>query len=139
MEYVSAILKGILLIPLGALIELPFVRLATRLVISKRLSLGAAYMLGLISGAATLIGGVLLWPFESFVSETVASVLSLAVAFSLGTFTYGYFLKDAQGASVGYLKGGLVLLTAMVMLAAALVGAAFLVVGLLELWKVMSV
>lgn len=124
MDFLISLGKSILLLPIGALLEVPFIQLGNRIMIKKRLSFGAAYMMALISGGALIVAHAALYPVLVSLGETGQSALSLAVALSLASGLYGYFLTDAEGRSIGYLKGLGVLL-----LSSALFGTVLLVVA----------
>lgn len=124
MDFLISLGKSILLLPIGALLEVPFIQLGNRLMIKKRLSFGAAYMMALISGGALIVVHAALYPVLVNLGEAGQSALSLAVALSLASGLYGYFLTDEEGRSIGYLKGLGVLL-----LSSALFGTVLLVVA----------
>lgn len=125
MDFLISLGKSILLLPIGALLEVPFIQLGARILIKRRLSFGAAYMMALISGGALLVAHAVLYPVRVNLGETAQAALSLAVALALASGLYGYFLTSEDGRSVGYLKG-----MGVVLLSSALFGAVLLVVAL---------
>ncbi|HXU41892.1 MAG TPA: hypothetical protein VN675_06165 [Burkholderiales bacterium] len=125
MDFLISLGKSVLLLPIGALLEVPFIQLGNRILIKKRLSFGAAFMMALISGGALIVVHAALYPVLTHLGETGQSALSLAVALALASALYGYFLTDAEGRSIGYLKG-----LGVVLLSSALFGAVLLVVAL---------
>jgi hypothetical protein len=125
MDFLISLGKSILLLPIGALLEVPFIQLGNRILVRKRLSFGAAYMMALISGGALIVVHAALYPVLVNLGEAGQSALSLAVALSLASGLYGYFLTDEQGRSIGYLKG-----LGVVLLSSALFGAVLLVVAM---------
>lgn len=125
MDFLISLGKSILLLPIGALLEVPFIQLGARILIKRRLSFGAAYMMALISGGALIVAHAALYPVLSSLGETGQSALSLAVALGLASGLYGYFVTNEEGRSIGYLKG-----LGLVLLSSALFGAVLLVVAL---------
>jgi hypothetical protein len=125
MEFLISLGKSILLLPIGALLEVPFIQLGNRILIKKKLSFGAAFMMALISGGALIVVHAVLYPVLVNLGEAGQSALSLAVALALASGLYGYFLTDEAGRSIGYLKG-----LGVVLLSSALFGAMLLVVAL---------
>jgi len=125
MEFLISLGKSILLLPIGALLETPFIQLGNRILVKKKLSFGAAFMMALISGGAMLVAHAALYPVLATLGEMGQSALSLAVALALASGLYGYFLTDEQGRSIGYLKG-----LGVVLLSSALFGAVLLLVAL---------
>jgi hypothetical protein len=97
-------LKSALFLPVGALLYLPFLRLTARWMALKRLSPGAAFMLGLVLGAVFLVADLVISPFipsESFVTIVFTFALSLAISSAV----CGYLVTTIEGRSVGLLKG----------------------------------
>lgn len=134
METLLSLLKPIVLLPVWALIESPFVRLGARIVIGRRLSFRAAFMLGLITGAALIVASLVLWPVFANVGDTAQRVVSVAAALVLSTALYGYFLTDVEGRSVGYVKGGLVVVLSSFLFVVALLALALVAVGVANVW-----
>jgi hypothetical protein len=135
MEFITALLKAILLLPVWALVESPLIQLSARLVIPRRVSFRAAFMLALISGGALIAIGAVLWPISSNLGHVAETVVSLSVTIGVSSWLYGYFLTNAEGRSVGVLKGGLVVLLSTFFFAAALLLIAGTVVGVAHVWK----
>ncbi|HUQ26868.1 MAG TPA: hypothetical protein VM140_14480 [Burkholderiales bacterium] len=125
MDFLLSLGKSLLLLPIGALLEVPFIQLGSRILVKKRLTFGAAYMMALISGGALIIVHAALYPVLSELGETGQTALSLVVALGLASGLYGYFLTDEEGRSIGYLKG-----LGVVLLSSALFGAVLLLIAL---------
>lgn len=104
---------------------MPFIWLGARIVIKKRLTFGATYLMALISGAALILSHAALYPVLNSLGQTGQAALSLAVALAVASALYGYFLTDLEGRSIGPLKGG-----AVVLISSALFGAVLLAVAL---------
>jgi hypothetical protein len=126
MELLSTVVKAMVMLPVWAVLGAPFVLVSARLVISTQLTFRAAFMLGVISGGALIVAHVLVWPVYSSLGPIRESALTAVLALLLTSGTYGYFLSDAQGRSIGCLKGGLIAL-----LCAALVFVLMLAIALL--------
>ena len=126
MEYITSLLKALVVLPVGALIEAPFILLGARVVLRRRPSFGAAYILALITGVALILASIVLWPILASVNEVAGSVISIVASLLVPTIAYGYLLTNEQGASVGYVKGGKVVLFSQLMFGVALVSIAFL-------------
>jgi len=124
-DFLVSLGKSILLLPIGALLEVPFIMLGVRILVKKRLSFGAAYLMALISGLALIAAHAALYPVLGALGDTGQAALSLAVALAVASGLYGYFIADAEGRSVGYLKG-----MGVVLISSALFGAVLLVVAL---------
>ncbi|MEA3192881.1 MAG: hypothetical protein QOD26_1214 [Betaproteobacteria bacterium] len=125
MDFLISMGKSILLLPIGALLEVPFIQLGNRILVKKQLSFGAAYLMALISGGALIIVHAALFPVLNSLGETGQTALSLGAALGIASGLYGYFLTDEEGRSIGYLKG-----LGVVLLSSALFGAVLLVVTL---------
>jgi hypothetical protein len=134
MEDLLHTLKSVLLLPVGALLYLPFLRLAARFMALKRLSFGAAFMLGLVLGAVLLLAGLVidpLFPEQTLVTIVVLTALSLAISSAV----CGYLVSTVDGRSVGLVKGFYFTLISQVLFAVAFM----IIAGLLALifvgWK----
>ena len=125
MDFLISLGKSVLLLPIGALLEVPFIQLGNRILIKKKLSFGAAFMMAMISGGALVVAHAALYPVLVDLGEAGQSALSLGVALALASGLYGYFLTDGQGRSIGYLKG-----LGVVLLSSALFGTVLLLVAL---------
>ena len=124
-DFLVSLGKSILLLPIGALLEVPFIMLGVRILVKKRLSFGAAYLMALISGLALIASHAVLYPVLGALGDAAQSALSLGVALAVASGLYGYFITDAEGRSVGYLKG-----VGVTLISSALFGAVLLVVAL---------
>jgi hypothetical protein len=135
MEFVGSLLKTILLWPLLALIDVPFVQLGTRILKLPRPSFGATYLLILVAGVAAILATLVLSPVlpeENTIADvTTSSVFALLVY----GWVFGYFLTNVDGSSIGYWKGTQVFLIATALFGALLIAAAFLLVGVMSVWK----
>jgi hypothetical protein len=134
MEGILQTLKSVLLLPVGALLYLPFLRLAARFMAFKRLSFGAAFMLGLILGAVLLLADLVISPFvpdRTLVTTVVLVGLSLAISSAV----CGYLVTNIEGRSVGLLKGFYFTLISQALFAVALMIIAGLLVLIFSVWK----
>ena len=104
MDSLLQTLKSVLLLPVGALLYLPFLRLTARWMALKRLSPGAAFMLGLILGAVLWVADLVISPFIP--DETLATVVvTFAVSLAISAAVCGYLVTNIEGRSVGLVKG----------------------------------
>jgi hypothetical protein len=134
MEAFLQTLKSVLLLPVGALLYLPFLRLAARFLALKRLSFGAAFMLGLILGGTLLVADLLislLVPNEAIVGTVVSVCLSLVTSSAV----CAYLVTTLDGKSVGLLKGLYFTLVSQALFGVALVIVAGLLVLIFSAWK----
>jgi hypothetical protein len=134
METLLQTLKSIVLLPVGALLYLPFLRVAARLMALKRLSFGGAFLLALILGAVLLGADLAISPFLPD-QGTTAILVSAAVSIAVSSGICGYFVTTAEGRSVGVLKGFLFTLLSQVLLTAALLVVAAPLVLISGAWK----
>jgi hypothetical protein len=123
-DFLVSLGKSFLLLPIGALLEVPFIQLGVRILVKKRLSFGAAYVMALISGVALIAAHAALYPVLGALGDIGQTALSLGVALVVASSLYGYFITDTEGRSVGYLKG-----MGVVLISSALFGAVLLVVA----------
>jgi hypothetical protein len=135
MEFATALFKAIIFLPVWALVESPLIQLSARIVIPRRISFKAAFMLALISGGALIVVGVLLWPMSSNLGDIAETAVSLTVTLAVSSWVFGYFLTNSEGRSIGILKGGLVVLLSAILFAAILIVIAALLVGVNHAWK----
>lgn len=105
MEFLLSLGLAILGVPIGAFLQAPFVRFAARLAKTAPVSFRAAFMLGLITGAAMLAISLVLYPFNWVIGEDAADGLSSLACLVAGVWLYGYFLRDEAGNSVGIKRG----------------------------------
>jgi hypothetical protein len=134
MEAFLQTLKSVLLLPVGALLYLPFLRLAARFLALKRLSFGAAFMLGLILGGTLLVADLLislLVPNEAIVGTVVSVCLSLVTSSAV----CAYLVTTLDGKSVGLLEGLYFTLVSQALFGVALVIVAGLLVLIFSAWK----
>lgn len=128
MEFILYLGKGILSIPIWALIQSPFLRWSVKLAKASSISIRAAFLLGLISGAATLIVSLILYPFYELIGEPYATSIYFAVTVSISAWLYGYFLRGEAGNSIGIWRGFIVFAIEIVLFLAIVFAFAFLVV-----------
>jgi hypothetical protein len=134
MEGLLQTLKAILLLPVGALLYMPFLRLAARFLDLKRLSFGAAFMLGLILGAVLLVADLVIGPLiagNTAVAFGISAFLSLAIS----TAVCGYLVTTVDGRSAGLLKGFLFTLVSQALFGVALMALAGVLVLLFGSWR----
>ncbi len=105
MEFLLSLGIAIVGVPVGALLQAPFVRVAARVAKTAPLSLKAAFMLGLITGAAMLVISLVLYPLNWVIGEDAADALSSVACTAAGVWLFGYFLRDEAGNSVGVKRG----------------------------------
>lgn len=129
----ASVLKAIVLWPLLALIDVPFVQLSARILKVRRPTFGAAYLLVLISGAAMFLVTLVLSPVLPEEKTIIGLVVSLVLAVLVYGWAFGYFLTHADGLSIGYWKGTQVFLLASALFGALLVAIAIVVVGIMYL------
>lgn len=135
MEFWGSTLKAIVLWPVLALIDVPFVQLGARILKLRRPTFGATYLLVLIAGAAMFLASAVLRPVlpeENTIAE-VAVLIGLAVL--VYGWAFGYFLTDTNGASIGYWKGAQIFLIASALFAMLLFVVALIAVGVAGVWK----
>lgn len=135
MEFLGSTLKAILLWPVLALIDVPFVQMGARILKLRRPTFGATYLLVLIAGAAMFLVGAVLRPVlpeENAIAEVAVFIVLAVLVYG---WAFGYFLTDADGASIGYRKGAQVFLIASTLFAALLLVVALIVVGVASVWK----
>ena len=125
MDFLISLGKSLLVLPVGALLEVPFIMLGVRILVKKRLTFGAAYLMALISGVALILAHAALYPVLANLGQAGQASLSLGVALAVASGLYGYFITSVDGRSIGYLRGA-----AVVLLSSALFGAVLLAVAL---------
>lgn len=128
MEFILYLGKGILSIPIWALIQSPFLRWSVKLAKASSISIRAAFLLGLISGAATLIVSLILYQFYELIGEPYAKIIYFVVAVIITAWLYGYFLRDDADNSIGIWRGFIVFAIEIVLFLAIVFTFAFLVV-----------
>lgn len=129
MESLASAVKIILLWPILALIEVPLVRLSTRLLKFRVPSFGGTYLLVLLTGAFCAAAQFLVSILLPGLSELAETIVSIFVALLVCGWVFGYFLVTVEGKAVGHIKGLLVFSMASVMFAVLLVAFALIVVG----------
>lgn len=134
MELFVSALKSLAMLPVFALLEVPFIRISASIVLSRRLSFGASYLMALIAGSALLAANVVLWPVYAQLSKPAEAALTFSMTLALAGWLYGYFLTNAEGRSVGMLKGILVVLLSSALFGIVLLALAFVVIGSAKFW-----
>jgi hypothetical protein len=112
-------LQAFILVPFGSLLYLPFLRLGARWLALERLSLGAAFTLGVIIGGSGLLASAVVLPFipeDRTLAAGILAVLLLAVA----SFICGYYVVTPQGKSVGVRRGFYLAAVSLALFAGAL-------------------
>lgn len=97
-------LHAFILLPVGALLYVPFLRLAARWLSLERLSFGAAFQLGMFLGAAGLLASVVVLPFAAHDRAMTAASLPV-VLLVVSAAICGYYVVTPDGRSVGMRKG----------------------------------
>lgn len=128
MEFILALGKEVLLVPVWALIQSPFLRWSAKLTKASSVSIRAAFTLGLITGAASLIASFFLYPLYALIGDPFAKGISLLIVLAATVWLYGYFLRGEAGNSIGLWRGIKVFTVEIVLLLAFLLAFAFLVV-----------
>ena len=128
MEFVLSLGKQILLVPVWALIHSPFLRWSAKLTKIPSVSIRAAFTLGLITGAASLIVSLLLYPLYVLIEDPFADGISWLVVAVATVWLYGYFLRGEADNSIGLWRGVKVFTIEIVLFSAFLFSFAYLVV-----------
>jgi hypothetical protein len=118
-------LQAFVWLPIGALVYLPFLRLAARWLALERLSFGTAFLLGLMLGGAGLIASSVAEPFVPDDALLMAAVLAVPLL-AISSAICGYYVVTPQGGSVGMRKGFYLAALSLAMLGGVLAVAAFL-------------
>lgn len=135
MEFILSLGKGILTIPVWALIQSPFLRWSAKLTKVSSVSFRAAFTLGLITGAASLAVSLVLYPLYGMIREPFAEGISWLAVVGVTTWLYGYFLRSETGNSVGLWGGIKVFAVEIVVFSALLFSLAYLVVLVMNALK----
>ncbi len=97
-------LQAFILVPFGSLLYLPFLRLSARWLALERLSLGAAFTLGVIIGGTGLVASAVALPFIPDNRAVEAGVLGLTLLV-VSSLICGYYVVTPAGRSVGVRRG----------------------------------
>jgi hypothetical protein len=135
MELFSSALKAVVMWPLFALIDVPFVQFGSRLLKLRRRSFGAIYLLVLIIGGVSFLASLVLSLVLPENNSRVDAVASIILAGLVSSWAFGYFLTDADGASIGYWKGAQLFLVTSLLFFALLVVLVIIGVGVTSVWK----
>ncbi len=135
MEFILSLGKAILAVPISAIIGAPLISFSARIAKTAPVSLKAAVMLGLITGAVTLSISVVLYPLYWLIGSNAAEGLSLAACTAAAVWLFGYFLRDSAGNSIGIWRGLVVFAIQSLMLIGVIV-----LIGILIalMWAVIS-
>lgn len=136
MSTLFEILKWAGLLLLSALIDVPFLRLGSRLLGIRRYSFGATYLLALIVSGCLIVAGIVFSPLLSGLSENLQLFASAALSIAVSGWVIGYFITTENRQSIGFARGlQLTLVVNLLFAAAALVLAAVLarVLGSLDI------
>jgi len=128
MEFILSLGKEVLLVPVWALIQTPFLRWSAKLAKASSVTIKAAFVLGLITGAASLVLSLILYPLYALIGDPFAKSIGLIAAFAITVWMYGYFLRGETGNSIGMWRGTKVFILEIILLAATLFTLAYLVV-----------
>ena len=135
MEFVLALGKGILVVPVWALIQSPFLRWSAKLTKASNVSFRAAFTLGLITGVASLVVSLVLYPLYWMIGDQFAAGISGLAGVAATTWLYGYFLRSETGNSVGLWGGVKVFAVEIVVFSVLLFSLAYLVVLVMNILK----
>lgn len=135
MEFILALGKGILTIPVWALIQSPVLRWSAKLTKVSSVSFAGAFTLGLITGAASLAVSLVLYPLYGVIADSFAEGISWLAVLAATTWLYGYFLRSESGNSVGMWGGVKVFSVQIVVFSALLFSLAYLVVLVINTLK----
>jgi hypothetical protein len=120
MEFIFSIGKEILLVPVWALIQSPFLRWGAKLARTANVSLKAAFMLGLITSVASFPIALLFYLLSDLIGEQIAEGLAYVAVIIATVWLYGYFLRNEAGASIGIRRGFIVFSLEVLVLLGAL-------------------
>jgi hypothetical protein len=112
-------LQGFILLPVAALVYMPFLRLAARWLALERLSFGDALVLGIMLGGAGLMAFSVASPFVPEDRLLAAAVLALPLL-AVASAICGYYVVTPAGKSVGVRKGFCLAAVSLALLSAPL-------------------
>lgn len=135
MDYIYEIGREVLMVPIFALIQSPFIRISAKVAASSTVSLRAAFILGLIASAAGLVMSLLSIPIYGLIGDSVASIFAWTAVIFATVWLYGYFLRGEGGKSIGLWRGTMVFALAIVMLIGFIFAVALLAVYIESLWS----
>ena len=132
MDLIFSVGKVILFVPLWALIQSPFLRWSAKLAKVSTVSYTSAFILGLITGAAALIVGLLGYPVFALIDASLYDIVALLIACVTTTLLYSYFLRSEQGKSVGVWAGAKVFILQTVLFIVLLFALSYLAVLIID-------
>ena len=135
MEYIYEFGKEVLLVPVWALIQSPFIRMSAKFAAASTMSLRGAFMLGLITGAAALVIWLLTLPLYWLAGDSVGYGIALIAVSFATVWLYGYFIRSEGGKPIGLLRGLLVIALEALMLLGVVIVVVVLVVSTESLWR----
>jgi hypothetical protein len=138
MEYIYAFGKELLLVPIWALIQSPFVRISAKVAAASVISIRGAFMLGLIAGAAGLIASFMTLPFYWLVGNSVADSLAFIVGFFAMVWLHGYLLRSEGGNSIGLWRGFKVITLEILLILGVMVAVSLLAFIVISLWGLIT-
>lgn len=106
MDFFGSLIKEILLIPLYALLSVPFLWLSIKIIVKKKFTFKALFLLLIINNIALIVVWMSIgWLFSdlSRLAHIAASCVTLLL---VPTLVCGYFVTNHQDQSVGFYKGG---------------------------------
>ena len=105
LELLTQFAEHVVKLPIGALVSAPFFLLSARILSLRPLSFGAAFLFGLIVGAALLVVSLFDWLLMPDTNIYVEAVISIALSLGTSTALAGYLVRSAEGHSIGFRKG----------------------------------
>ena len=135
MEFILSLGKGILMVPVWALIQSPFLRWSAKLTNVSNVSFRAAFTLGLITGAVSFALSLVLYPLYALIGARLAEGISWLAVVAATTWLYGYLLRGEAGDSVGLWGGTKVFAVETGLFSALLFSIAFLVVLVMDVFN----
>ena len=132
MELFVEILKGVALLLISALIDVPFFRLSARVLKLRRLSFGTTYMLSLIVSGSLIVPNVIASPILDSLSSGLQLLVSAVLSLLVSGWVVGYFVTTEDRKSVGFLKGIKLAFLVNILFAVAVILLAVIFGGLLS-------
>lgn len=123
MEFIFSLGKELLSLLVWTIIQTPFLRLSARLAKTADISLKAAFVLSLITSAASFLVSLIFYLLSELIGEHVAEGLSLVMALIVTVWLYGYFLRGEAGTSIGMRRGFIVFSLEVLMMLGVLLAA----------------
>ena len=98
-------LFGVISLPFYSLFLMPAYYVGAKIIKSKKLSFGGAFLLIIITGAVVQITGLILPSIPSPESPWVKMAFKLFYYALVAGFVFSYFLRTEEGESIGVGKG----------------------------------